>query len=90
MKTDKTTLASLVDSYGFTKTARLLGYTYEYIHMIYNGKMKPTKNFKKRISNLTPRTRHLCAVDMLTEEDKEKVQKLSMQTRRRVLLEAVS
>ncbi len=79
-------LASLVVDYGISGAAKKLGYSYAYIHMVHSGKMKLTTNMKKRIIRLNLEPRHLCAVNMKNEEDKRKVQKLSMNTRRRALL----
>ena len=81
-------LESIVALYGISGAAKKLGYSYAYIHQVINGKMDITENMKKRIIRLNLEPRHLCAVDMKSEEDKQKVQKLSMETRRTALLEA--
>lgn len=62
-----------------------------YIRNIMQGKQKASRFIIPAIMKLTidPRVRHLCAVDMLTEADKLRVQNIPMETRRKILLEAV-
>ncbi len=76
------------------KIAKKLGINYKTVLIIAHGGLAG-KALKERIRQLynngeiTARVRLLCAVDMLTEQDKLKVQQLSMKTRRKILLEAV-
>ena len=82
----QTSLGAIVERYGISKAAEKLGYTRSYISNVFKGKMKVTDNLKKRIAKLNTDPRHLVATDMLTESDKLRAQKLTMQQRRDALL----
>ncbi len=64
-------------------------WTGSYIRNIINGKQEASRYITPAIMklHLTPRVRWLCAVDMKTEDDLRKAQKLSMEERRRRLTE---
>ena len=72
----------------YNKRARK--WTGPYIRNIINGKQEASRFIVPAIMKLllTPRTRWGCIVDFDNEEDLRKVQKLSMNTRRRALLDA--
>ena len=81
-------LEAVVVRSGITGAARRLGVSYAYIHQVYNGKMPLTDKLRKRIAALHPRERHHLSVDFENEDDLRLAQKLNMETRKKVLLDA--
>lgn len=91
--TKQNPLEAVVVDCGISGAAKKLGYTYEYIHMVYNGKTPMTDKLRKRIAKLNLKPRVANVIDWPDTPEgranRDKVKKLSMETRRRVLLEAV-